>query len=62
VYQPFQGLADDRSQTIRVLGVLAFWLTLPFAVLGAMEARRRSMSLIPFVSQVVFVTFTAIVG
>jgi CHASE2 domain-containing sensor protein len=47
---------------MRVLGALAFWLTLPAAALGAVIARRRGMTLAPFVGLAALAVFAAAVG
>jgi hypothetical protein len=47
---------------MRIFGALAFWLTLPAAALGALIARRRSMSLAPFLGQVAVVLVAAALG
>jgi hypothetical protein len=62
LFRPFQGIADTRSRWMRGLGALAFWLTLPAAAIGAVIARRRSMSLAPFVGQAAVVTVAAATG
>jgi len=62
VFEPLQGLGDSRSRWMRAFGTLAFWLVLPFAGYGAVIARRRSMTLAPFVGQAVVVVVSAAVG
>jgi hypothetical protein len=47
---------------MRVFGALAFWLILPAAALGAVIARRRSMSLAPFLGQAAVVVVAAALG
>jgi hypothetical protein len=62
VFRPFQGLAETRSRWMRGFGVLAFWLIVPFAAFGAVIARRRSMSLAPFVGATVVVIVASTLG
>jgi 4-amino-4-deoxy-L-arabinose transferase-like glycosyltransferase len=62
VYQPFQGLADVRSDWTRRFAVFSFYALLPIAVLGLLELRRQSIPLSPFLAQAVLVTLTAALG
>jgi 4-amino-4-deoxy-L-arabinose transferase-like glycosyltransferase len=62
VYRPFQGLADIRSRWTRPFALFSFFALWPFAAMGAMNLRRRSVSLIPFVALAVLVIVTATVG
>ena len=62
LFRPFQGLGDTRSRWMRVFGALAFWLILPAAAIGAVIARRRSMSLAPFAGQALVVLIGAVAG
>ena len=62
LFRPFQGLAETRSFWMRVFGAIAFWLTVPAAAFGAVIARRRQMSLAPFIGQVALVIFAAAAG
>ena len=62
LFRPFQGFAESRSRWMRVFGALAFWLILPAAALGAVIARRRSMSLAPFLGQAAVVVVAAALG
>jgi hypothetical protein len=62
LFRPFQGLAETRSRWMRVFGALSFWLILPAAAIGAVIARRRNMSLAPFVGQAAVVVLTTAVG
>jgi hypothetical protein len=62
LFRPFQGPAETRPFRMRVAGAVAFWFTLPAAALGAVIARRRKMSLVPFGGQVAVVVFAAAAG
>jgi 4-amino-4-deoxy-L-arabinose transferase-like glycosyltransferase len=62
MYRPFQGLADIRSRWTRPFAVGFFFALWPFAAVGAMNLRRRSVSLIPFLAPGLLAIVTAIAG
>jgi hypothetical protein len=62
VFNPLQGIADTRSTWTRRFAVFAFYAVLILAVLGAVQLRRQSVSLVPFLAQAALVTVTAAVG
>jgi 4-amino-4-deoxy-L-arabinose transferase-like glycosyltransferase len=60
LFRPFQ-TPEGRSQRAQKLGVIAFFLLVPFAVVGGVALRRRRVSLWVILMPVVVVTFIALV-
>lgn len=64
LYRPFQGVEfndffERRGRLSSSAGLFAWWSTAPLALYGVLVVRRRGMTLVPVMSVVLSVTFTA---